>query len=55
MKILPDKLRLKLTIAFLTFLALAVEAPSYFSYWIFQRDSSYQNLPALKGKTVSVL
>ena len=28
-----------------------VEAPYYFSYWIVQKDSSYQNLQALKGKT----
>jgi phosphonate transport system substrate-binding protein len=28
-----------------------VEAPYYFSYWIVQKNSSYQNLQALKGKT----
>ena len=28
-----------------------VEAPYYFSYWIVQKDSSYPNLQALKGKT----
>lgn len=28
-----------------------VEAPYYFSYWIVQKDSSYQNLQTLKGKT----
>ena len=28
-----------------------VEAPYYFSYWIVQKDSAYQNLQALKGKT----
>lgn len=28
-----------------------VEAPYYFSYWIVQKDSTYQNLQALKGKT----
>jgi len=55
MKILPDKLRLKLPIALLTFLARVVEALYYFSYWIVQRNSSYQNLHALKEKAALVL
>jgi len=29
-----------------------VEEPYYFSYWIVQKEAPYQNLPALKGKTV---
>lgn len=28
-----------------------VEAPYYFSYWIVQKESAFQNLQALKGKT----
>ena len=29
-----------------------VDAPYYFSYWIVQKEAPYQNLQALKGKTV---
>ena len=55
MKILPDKLRLKLPFALLTFLARTVEALRYFSYWIVLGNSSYQNLHALKEKAALVL